>query len=239
MVIHAPAAARLSYGALAAQAAGFRCPTCKRSSSRIRKTSRSSAIGPGVRQPEIVTGQPLFGIDVTCRACSMRCSRNARSSAARWPAPILDASRRCRASTTLSSSSGGNDPHGLLPMASPSSATTGGRRTRRRDKLEDHMGRRSDRRRRAARALRRCAPSSPSDAPRQSCAATATSTPRLRRRACRRGGLFLSVPAAYQRSSRRTAPRTSRTARWRSGRRPRTPEPGAKLVAATLGMRPR
>ena len=38
----------------------------------------------GVDSPKVVTGKPMFGIDVTCRACSTPSSTSARCSAARW-----------------------------------------------------------------------------------------------------------------------------------------------------------
>ena len=60
-----PRAKKLTYGELAAKAAALPCPVLDRSRLKTRKTTR--IIGKsqtGVDTPTIVTGKPLFGIDV-------------------------------------------------------------------------------------------------------------------------------------------------------------------------------
>ena len=59
---------------------------------------------PGVDVKAITTGKPIYCIDFTLPACSTRCSRSARCSAARSRAPTSTRSRRCPASGTRSSS---------------------------------------------------------------------------------------------------------------------------------------
>ena len=59
----------------------------------------------GVDNLAIVTGKPSSASTSRCPACCTRCSRSARSSAARPSAPTSTRSRSCRASSTRSSSS--------------------------------------------------------------------------------------------------------------------------------------
>jgi len=66
VVIHAPSGRKLGYGALAAKAASLPVPAL--ASLRLKEPNDFTIIGrplPGVDNAKIVSGKPLFGIDVT------------------------------------------------------------------------------------------------------------------------------------------------------------------------------
>ncbi len=83
-----------------------RRPTLARSSSRIRRTTRSSASHcPAWTSDTIVTGKPIFGIDIEAARHAVRRVRKVPAcSAARWSAPISTTIKRCPACATRSSS---------------------------------------------------------------------------------------------------------------------------------------
>ena len=97
-VRHKASGRTLSYGALAAAAAKLPVPDLTASSSRIRRTTRSSAIRSRASTARRWSRASRCSASIrSCRACSMPCSRNARCSAARSSAPISTPSARCRA----------------------------------------------------------------------------------------------------------------------------------------------
>ena len=197
---------------------------------------------PGVDNPQIVTGQPLFGIDVTVpgmlyavfQKCPVFGGKVASANLERLKAlPGVHDAFVVRASEANRS----DDPQGISDgVAIVAEELVGGEPGAR--EARGYLGRRRRPRRKAAQAFaRRARRNRRRSARRPICAETAMSASAL-------GGAAHVVEAAYSYpflSHIDLEPQNCtahfRTARSSSGRRPRLPGPGAKLVAATLGHR--
>ena len=221
----------LAYGALAAKAADLPVPDpADASRSRIRRDFK--IIGkpiPGVDNPQIVTGQPLFGIDVTVpgmlyavfEKCPVFGGKvvSANIDAVKALPGVHDAFIVARARRTARRSAG-RCSDGVAIVADSWWAAN-----RAREKLKVTWDEGADRgaKQRGVRAARGA--NSPRQRRRRICAVTATwrGASAARRTSSRPPIPIRSLPISI--SSRRTAPRTVRTARSSSGRRRSCPGP--------------
>ena len=129
-VLHKTSGRSLTYGALAADAATLPVPDLNTSSSRTLRATRSSAIRFRVSTARSWSKANRCSASIpSCRECSTRCSRNARSSPARSSARTWMSSRTCRACATHSSSRAARISTGSCP-ASPLWPIAGGSRTK-------------------------------------------------------------------------------------------------------------
>ncbi len=239
VVHHAASGRTLTYGALACKAATLPAPDL--AAVPLKDPKDFKIIGqplPGVDNPLMVTGKPLFGIDVRCPACSTPCSRNARCSAARSPAPISTRSSPCPACATRSSS--GRASHARNPAGPPRRRCHRGRQlvggqqgTR---EARGHLGRGPDRGAKQRRLRPARAPSSAKGAPASYLRSDGDVAAALE-------GAAQVVEAAYSYpflAHINLEPQNC-TAHFQDGKveiwaPTQNPGPGAKLVAATLGI---
>ena len=162
-----------------------------------------------------------------CRACCMRCSTNARCSAARCAAPTSTLSRRCRASMTRSSSRRARVTPAAIrrasATASPSWRKAGGRQAAH-EKSSRSPGTRVRPQHRAVQASLDARPISRAERRPPICAATAMWRHRWRapRMSSKRLTRTPSLPISA--SNRRIARPTFRTEKSCSGRRRNCPD---------------
>ena len=108
-------AASARYGELLAKAATLTAPALE--TVKLKDPKDFKIIGksiPGVDNHAIVTGKPLFGIDVTVPGMLYATFVNARCSQGRWRAQIWTRSKASRACAQRLRGRGGTDAHGLL-----------------------------------------------------------------------------------------------------------------------------
>ena len=235
-VLHKTSGRSLSYGALATQAAAMPVPDLKSLKLKDPKTFR--IIGQPTRNievPRIVTGQPIFGIDVSVpgmlyavfQKCEVHGGKLVRSN-------VADI-RKLPGVRAAFEVKGGTDLRGLLDGVAVV-ADSWWQANRARQQLADHLGRGRHRRAEQRRFRRHGACGCPRARPRPSCARMATRTPRSagRRMSWRRRTATRSCHTPIW--SRRTARRMFQDGKVEIWAPTQNPAPGAALVAATLGM---
>ena len=228
VVRHRTSGRSLGYGELASKAATLPAPDLASVTLKDPKTFR--IIGqwtPGVDNAKIVTGQPLFGIDVVVPGMLYAVFQKCPVFGGTVTSANVDAVKalpgvRDAFIVRASEANPGGDPRASA-TASPLSPRAGGRRTglARGSRL---LGTRARLPLKAASCSRAKRPSSPKGRRRPICVVTAMSHPRSRAplASCKRPIPIRSSPISV--SSRKTAPRISLRARSCSGRRRRTPD---------------
>jgi isoquinoline 1-oxidoreductase beta subunit len=107
VVKHAGSGRTATYGSLATRAASVPAPDQAAITASLKNPKDFKIIGTrtrGVDVKDIVTGRPVYSIDVAPRTCSMRCSTSARRFAARSSTRTSTRSGRCPASAMRLSS---------------------------------------------------------------------------------------------------------------------------------------
>ena len=233
LVVHGRSGRSLGYGALAAKAADM--PVPDPAAVALKDPKSFKIIGkrlPGVDNPQIVTGRPLFGIDVAVPGmlCGVPQMRGVRRQAHQRQCRC--GSRRCRACMTLSSCARARRTATTTrrgsATASPSWRRAGGRRAGR-ARGSRLPGTRARPRRKTARRLRGAWAKSPQERLRLVCAETAMWRQRLTARPTSSKPPIPIRSSPISISNRRTARRTIRTARSCCGRRPSCRGPARSL----------
>ena len=185
----------------------------------------------------IVTGKPMFGIDVTVPGMLYAVFEKCPVFGGKVVSANLDEIKAEPGVRHAFVVEGGSAARRACWAASRSSPTAGGYAKNARQKLKVTWDEGPTARAERALASPRRPPSSRSSRRSERCARTATSTPRsrARRRSSRR--VLLSVHLARAARAAELHGVVSRTASSRSGRRARRRRRAARLVAQTLGMK--
>ena len=229
VVHHQTSGRSLGYGELASKAALLPAPDLASVTLKDPKSFR--IIGqptPGVDNDKIVTGEPLFGIDVVVPGMLYAVFEKC---------PVFGGTVRSANVDAVKALPGVRDAFIVRAREANPGGDPRGRQRRGRDRRLELVGRRAARARssrssgtrarpqpKAASSLPRQPPGSPARRRQLTCAATAMSHPRFgaQRKSWRRPTPIRSSPISA--SSRKTAPRILPTARSSSGRRRRTPD---------------
>lgn len=114
-VVHKPSGKKLDYGKLAAAAAAMPAPDLDHVP--LKDPADYRIIGkpvPGVDNPAIVTGQPLFGIDMKVPNMAYAVFEKCPIARGKLASADLDAARACPGVIGVYPLSGGDDPAGLV-----------------------------------------------------------------------------------------------------------------------------
>src|ERR1051326_995072 len=228
VVSHKKSGKSLGYGALLAKAATLPAPDL--ATVKLKEPKEFRIIGTrvkGVDTHAIVTGTPLYGIDVKVPGMLYAVYEKCPVFGGKVTNATLDEVKKLWVCGRRSCWSRGPAARSTACWSALLSWPTPGGRRRTRGNPSRWSGTKGRPPGRAAPASPPRRPSSRSRRRSARSGKTATWTPRSRapRRSCRPSTSIRSSPT--RRSSRRTAPRTSMTAGWRSGRRRRRPRAAA------------